>query len=324
MKRRPLLALLALLPLLLTGCLFVGPAGPYANGQVVNVSITQFAPGATVWLSECGPGQSPAPATGCQPSLTGQPNVRLDSRGSGSAHYTVRSVVNGISCAGYCTIVATDGKRVQTVPISFMRQGSLAIASGFATMPLNVYIGRFLSQTTLSNPVPLLVINPDTYKIDFYRNSDLPGSKPPATITVNLPSGKGVAVVAFPETANRIGVVQTPVPAPPAARQLRVTFVNAMQFTVTPKLDGVSGPALAPGRSFTLTVAPPSNVPAGDDSWEASYPPVGPGPTSCGAGNAGGLFTRGHGYVVTIVAQQPPNPGICPLTPQAVIQGGVG
>jgi hypothetical protein len=316
--------LLALLPLLLAGCLAVGPAGPYTNGQVVDISILQFPAGATVWLSECGPGQSPAPATGCQPSLTGQPRVRLDSRGSGSAHYPVRSKVNGIACAGYCTIVATDGKHVQTVPISFMRQGSLAIASGFATMPLDVYIGRFLYQTTLSNPVPLVVVNPDTYKVDFHRNSDLPGSKPPATTTVKLPSGKGVSVVAFPETANRIGVVQTPVPAPPAATQLRVTFVNEIQFTVTPKLDNVTGPALAPGRSFTLTVAPPSNVPNGDDSWEASYPRLTPGGPACGAGNAGGLFTRGHGYVVTIVAQQPGSGGACPYTPQAVIQGGVG
>ena len=248
--------LLALLPLLLTGCLAVGPAGPYTNGQVVDVSILQFPAGATVWLSECGPGQGPAPATGCQPTLTGQPMVRLDSRGSGSAHYPVRSKVNGIDCAGYCTIVATDGKHVQTVPISFMRQGSLAIASGFATMPLNVYIGRFLSQTTLSNPVPLLVVNPDTYKVDFYRNSDLPGSKPPATTTVKLPSGKGVSVVAFPKAGNAIGVVQTPVPAPPAATQLRVTFVNELQVTATPKLGTVAGPALAPGGPS------PSRLPA--------------------------------------------------------------
>ncbi len=322
MKRR---SLLALLPLLLTGCLFVSPSGPYTNGQVVNLSITQFAPGATVWLSECGPGQSPAPATGCQPSLTGQPSVRLDSRGSGAAHYAVRSVVNGIGCAGYCTIVATDGKRVQTVPISFMRQGSLAIASGFATMPLNVYIGRFLYQTTLSNPVPLVVVNPDTYKIDFYRNNDLPGSKPPATTTVNLPSGKGVAVVAFPKAGNAIGVVQTPVPAPPAATQLRVTFVNELQVTATPKLGTVAGPALAPGRSFTMTIAGRSNVPNGDDSWEVTYPRSQPGGGApCGAGNAGGLFYRGHSYVLTIVADGSPNPGFCPFTAQGVIQGGVG
>ena len=314
--------LLVLLPLLLAGCLSVSPAGPYANGQSVNVSIFQFPAGATVWLSECGPGQSPALATGCLSSRTGQPSVRLDSRGSGSAHYRVSSVVNGIACAGYCTIVATDGRHVQTVPISFMRQGSLAIASGFATLPLNVYIGRFLYQTTLSNPVPLVVVNPDTYKIDFYRNSDLPGSKPPATTTVNLPSGKGVSVVAFPQSGNRIGVVQTPVPPPPAAARLRVTFVNEMQVTATPKLDNVAGPALAPGRSVTLTVTPPANVPNGNDSWQVSYPRKAPGGTACGAGNAGGLFSRGHGYVLTIVAQQPGSGGACPFTPEAVIQTG--
>ncbi|HEX4017708.1 MAG TPA: hypothetical protein VHX15_13320 [Frankiaceae bacterium] len=311
--------------LLLAGCLAVGPAGPYQNGQVVDVSITQFAPNATVWLSECGPGQVPSPSHGCTASVAQQQAVRLGSGGSGSAKFRVTSTVGGLHCAGYCTVNATDGRRVQQTPISFLGKGSLNIAAGFDTKKFDLYIGRFLAQINNAQKIPDLDINPGGYKVDFYDDAagSLPGSTPLATINAIVAAGKGTAVTLFPVTATRVGLVQTTVPAPPAANRVRVTFVNETPVTVTPKLGTVTGTPVGTGRSVTLTLTGPANVPDGDDSWALSYAQRS-GPTACGTGDAGGFFHRGHGYVFTIVAPQPANgTPACPYTLEPVVQGGI-
>ena len=67
--------------------------------------------------------------------------------------------------------------------------------------------------------------------------------------------------------------MQTEVPAPPAANRVRVTFVNESPVTVTPKLGTVTGTPLATGKSVTLTLTGPANVPNGDDSYTLTYPP---------------------------------------------------
>ena len=314
-------------PLLLAGCLAVGPAGPYQNSQVVDVSITQFAPNATVWLSECGPGQVPSPSHGCTASVAQQQAVRLGSGGSGSAKFRVSSTVGGLNCAGYCTINATDGRRVQQVPISFLKQGSFAIAAGFDNKSFSVFVGHQLaSRLDNADTLPPGNVNPGTYKFDFFDNAAgiPPGGTPTISANVTVSPGKGTTAVLFPIAGNRVGLVQTPVPAPPAANRVRVTFVNETPVTVTPKLGTVTGTPLATGRSITLTLTGPVNVPNGDDSYTLTYPQRS-GPTACGTGDAGGIFFRGHGYVLTIVAPEPPNNGVpsCPYRLEPVILGGI-
>jgi hypothetical protein len=312
----------AVAPLLLGGCLAVGPAGPYQNGQVVDVSIAQFAPNATVWLSECGPGQAPSPSHGCTPSVAQQQPVRLGSGGGGSAHFKVTSTVGGLNCAGYCTINATDGRHVQQVPISFLKLGSFAIAAGFDTKAFSVFVGHQLtSRLNNASTLPPGNVNPGTYKFDFFDLSAgiPPGGTPTVSANVTVSPGKGTTAVLFPIAGNRVGLVQTPVPAPPAAGRVRVTFVNETPVTVTPKLGSVTGTPLGTGRSVTLTLIGPGTVPDGDDSWELSYSSPG---TACGTGSAGGLH-RGHGYVLTVVAPEPPGAGACPYTLESVILGGI-
>jgi hypothetical protein len=317
----------AFAPLLLAGCLAVGPAGPYTNGQTVDVSILGFAPNATVWLSECGPGQVVSPSRGCTASLSTQQAVRLGSSGSGSAKFRVSSSVGGLNCAGYCTINATNGVHVQQVPISFLKQGSFALAAGFDNKSFSVNIGHTLA-THLSNHnrLPVADVNPGTYKVDFLDEAAgiPPGGTPTISANVTVSSGKGTTAVIFPLAGNRVGLVQTEVPAPPAANRVRVTFVNESPETVTPKLGTIAGTPLAPGKRVTLTLTGAANVPNGDDSYTLTYPQRS-GSMSCGTGDAGGFFFRGHGYVLTIVSPQPPTTGVpaCPVPLEAVIQGGI-
>jgi hypothetical protein len=312
-------------PLLLAGCLAVGPAGPYQNGQVVDVSITQFAPNATVWLSECGPGQVPSPSHGCTASVAQQQPVRLGSSGSGSAKFRVSSTVGGLACAGYCTVNATDGRHVQQVPISFLKLGSFAIAAGFDDKTFSVFVGHELTSGLNNyNRLPRGDVNAGTYKFDFY---DLaanipPGGTPTISANVTVSPGKGTTAVLFPIVGNRVGLVQTPVPAPPAANRVRVTFVNETPVFVTPKLGTVTGPPLATGHSATLTLTGPVNIPNGDDSYTLTYPQRS-GSLACGTGSAGD-FQRGHGYVLTIVSPEPPNnTPACPYKLEPVILGGI-
>lgn len=317
----------AFAPLLLAGCLAVGPAGPYTNGQTVDVSILGFAPNATVWLSECGPGQVVSPSRGCTASLSTQQAVRLGSSGSGSAKFRVSSSVGGLNCAGYCTINATNGFHVQQVPISFLKQGSLNVAAGFDTKKFDLNVdGRFLGQISNTQKLPDLDLNPGPFKLDFFDNAAgiPPGGTPTATLNTVVSPGKGTAVVLFPVTSTKVGLVQTEVPAPPAANRVRVTFVNESPVTVTPKLGTLAGAPLATGKSVTLTLTGPANVPNGDDSYTLTYPQRS-GSMSCGTGDAGGFFFRGHGYVLTIVSPQPPTTGVpaCPTPLEAVIQGGI-
>jgi hypothetical protein len=318
---------LAFAPLLLAGCLAVGPAGPYTNGQTVDVSILGFAPNATVWLSECGPGQVVSPSHGCTASVATQQPVHLGSGGSGSAKFRVASSVGGLNCAGYCTINATDGHRVQQVPISFLKQGSFAIAAGFDNKSFSVFVGHILtSRLDNADRLPVGVVNPGTYKFDFFdlASNIPPGGTPTISANVTVSPGKGSTAVLYPLPGNKVGLVQTPVPAPPAADKVRVTFVNETPVTVTPKLGTVTGTPLATGKSVTLTLTGPANVPNGDDSYTLTYPPLS-GSTTCGTGDAGGLFFRGHGYVFTIVAPEPPNNGVpaCPYRLEPVILGGI-
>jgi hypothetical protein len=323
MLRRRLPLLVA--PLLLAGCIAVAPASPVTNGQVVTVALGGFLPNATVWLSECGPGQAPSPSRGCTPSLSTQQAVHLGPGGSGAAKFRVASSVGGLACGGYCTINATNGIHVQQVPISFLKQGSLNIASGFVSKDFDLYVdGRFLIKFNEGSPIPNLDLNPGTYKLDFYDNGAgiPPGGTPTLSTLATVAPGRGNAVAIFPVTATKIGVVQTPVPAPPAANRVRVTFVNTTPVLVTPKLGTVTGTPLATGRSETLTLTGPANVPNGDDSWELDYPPRS-GSQVCSTGDAGGLF-RGHGYVMTIVAPEPPTgPTTCPYSLQALVQNGI-
>jgi hypothetical protein len=315
----------AFAPLLLAGCLAVGPAGPYQNGQVVDVSILGFAPNATVWLSECGPGQPPSPSHGCTPSVAQQQVVHLGSSGSGSAKFRVASTEGGLACAGYCTINATNGQHVQQVPISFLKQGSFAIAAGFDNKTFSVFVGHELtSRLDNADRLPIGVVNPQVYKFDFFDNSAAipPGGKPTISAYVNVTPGKGTTAVLFPLAGNHVGLVQTEVPAPPGPGRVRVTFVNEAPVPVTPTLGTVTGTPLASGRSETLTLTGPGNVPDGDDSWALSYAQRS-GPTACGTGDAGGFFNRGHGYVFTIVAPEPGGTGACPYTLEPVVLGGI-
>jgi hypothetical protein len=237
----------------------------------------------------------------------------MGSGGSGTAKFRVSSTVGGLPCAGYCTINATNGIHVQQVPISFLQQGSFAIAAGFDTKAFSVFVGHELtSRLNNTNKLPVGNVNPGTYKFDFYDLSAgiPPGGTPTVSTNLTVSPGKGNTAVLFPLPNNRVGLVQTPVPAPPAANRVRVTFVNE-----TP---------LATGKSVTLTLTGPNNVPNGDDSYTLTYPQLS-GSTPCGIGDAGGLFFRGHGYVFTIVAPEPPNNGVpaCPYRLEPVILGGI-
>jgi hypothetical protein len=315
----------AFAPLLLAGCLAVGPAGPYTNGQTVDVSILGFAPNATVWLSECGPGQRPSPSRGCTASLADQQAVHLGSSGSGSAKFRVASSVGGLNCAGYCTVNATNGIHVQQVPISFLKQGSFSLAAGFDNKSFTINIGHTLAtHVSNHNGLPVADVNPGTYKVDFLDEAAgiPPGGTPTISANVTVSPGKGTTAVIFPLAGNRVGLVQTEVPAPPAADKVRVTFVNETPVTVTPTLGTVTGTPLATGKSVTLTLTGPNNVPDGDDSWALAYPPAS-GSTPCGTSDAGGFFHRGHGYVFTIVAPEPHGTGVCPYTLEPVVLGGI-
>ena len=314
-------------PLLLAGCLFVSPTSPLTNGQTVSVSLGGFLPNATVWLSECGPGQVPSPSRGCTASLSTQQAVHLGSSGSGTAKFRVFSAVGGLACAGYCTVNATNGIHVQQVPISFLKQGSFAIAAGFDTKSFSVFVGHELTpRLNNASTLPSANVNPGTYTFDFFDNAAgiPPGGTPTVSTNLTVSPGKGNTAVLFPLPNNRVGLVQTPVPAPPAANRVRVTFVNETPVTVTRTLGTVTGTPLATGKSVTLTLTAPNNVPNGDDSWGLSYPQLS-GTTPCSTGDAGGYFFRGHGYVFTIVAPEPPNNGVpaCPYRLEPVVLGGI-
>jgi hypothetical protein len=317
-----LAAVTALVAGSLSGCLAVGPAGPYRNGQLVDLSITQFDPGNTVWLSECAPGQVPSSATGCLPSRTGQPSVRLDSRGSGSAHFRVASRVANTTCAGYCTIVATNGKRLQSTAISFAAKGRVDLATGFDTEQVSIYVnGKFLYANQGAHGVPAFQATPGTYRFDFYAGGQPPANKPIVSTSVVVRSGQATSLVAFRTSASAFSLVKTQEPPPAPAGRLRVTIVNAMPVTVKAKVDNVSSPALAPGHAATLLVTPPSNIPNGNDSYELTYSPTPPGGSPCGLGNPGG-FVRGHGYVLTAIYARDSS-STCPYTIGPLLQGGV-
>jgi hypothetical protein len=306
----------------LSGCLAVGPAGPYKNGQVVDLSITQFDPGDTVWLSECAPGQVPSKGTGCLPSRTGQPSVRLDSRGSGSAHFRVASRVANTTCAGYCTIVATNGKRLQSTAISFAAKGRVDIAAGFDAEQVSIYVnGKFFYANQGAHGLPPFQAAPGIYRFDFYAGGRPPAIRPIASTSVVVLSGQATSLVAFRTSASAFKLVRTQEPPPAPAGRLRVTIVNAMPVTVTGKVDNVSSPALAPGRAATLLVTPPANIPNGNDSFELTYPPKPPGGSPCGVGNSGG-FVRGHGYVLTAIYARDAQ-ATCPYIIGPIVLGGI-
>jgi hypothetical protein len=304
----------------LSGCLAVGPAGPYRNGQVVDLSITQFDPGDTVWLSECAPGQMPSKVTGCLPSRTRQPSVHLDSRGSGSAHFRVASSVADTTCAGYCTIVATNGKRLQSTAISFAAKGRVDVAAGFDTEQVSIYVnGAFFYANQGAHGVPPFQAAPGTYRFDFYAGGRPPAIKPIASTSVVVRSGQATSLVAFRTSASAFSLIKTQEPPPAPAGRLRVTIVNAMPVTVTAKVDNVSSPALAPGRATTLLVTPPSNIRSGNDSYALTYPNPGGG-SPCAVGNSGG-FVRGHGYVLTAIYARYAQ-GTCPYLIGPILLGG--
>jgi hypothetical protein len=306
----------------LSGCLAVGPAGPYKNGQVVDLSITQFDPGDTVWLSECAPGQVPSTVTGCLPSRTGQPAVRLDSQGSGSAHFRVASRVANTMCVGYCTIVATNGKRLQSTPISFVAKGRVDLAAGFEAEQVAIYVnGKFFYANQGAHGVPSFDGAPGIYRFDFYAGGRPPAIKPIASTSVAVLSGQATSLVAFRTSASAFRLVRTQEPPPAPAGQLRVTIVNAMPVTVTGKVDDVSSPALAPGRAATLLVTAPSNIPNGNDSYELTYPANPPSGSPCRVGNAGG-FLRGHGYVLVAIYARNAQ-AACPYLIGPILQSGI-
>ena len=225
------------------------------------------------------------------------------------------STEGGLACAGYCTINVTNGEHVRQVPISFLKQGSFAIAAGFDNKSFSVFVGHELtSRLDNADRLPIGVVNPQIYKFDFFDLSAgiPPGGKPTVSAYVNVAPGKGTTAVLYPLPGNHVGLVQTEVPAPPAPGRVRVTFVNEAPVAVTPTLGTVTGTPLGTGRSETLTLTGPGNVPDGDDSWALSYTQRS-GPTPCGTSDAGGFFQRGHGYVFTIVAPQPARRRSLPL-----------
>jgi hypothetical protein len=307
--------------LLLTGCLAVGPGIPYKNGQAVDLSITQFNPGDTVWLSECAPAQTPTAATGCGTTLHGQPSAHLDSRGTGSAHFTVSSTVAGIGCAGWCTIVATNGSKVQIVPVPFVSTGSVEIGVLDMSQPHDIYVdGRLFHRTNVPHDgFAILHAAPGTYRIDDYLTASLPGGKPDASTTVTVEPGKDYGVLVYPTSSTRFSVTTGAVPPPPASGRLRVRFDNASPVTVTPHLGNLMGQPIAPGQGTTMILTGPSNVANGDDTWGATYPTSPPSATTCGVTGVRGGLSRGAGYVVTIVAAPEVAAGACP----ALIDGGI-
>jgi hypothetical protein len=307
----------------LSGCLAVGPAGPYKNGQLVDLSITQFDPGDTVWLSECAPGQVPSTVTGCLPSRTGQPSVRLDSRGSGSAHFRVASRVANTTCAGYCTIVATNGKRLQSTAISFVAKGRVDVAAGFDAEQVSIYVnGKFFYANQGAHGLPPFEAAPGTYRFDFYAGGRPPAIKPIVSTSVVVRSGQATSLVAFRTSVSAFRLVQTQEPPPAPAGRLRVTIVNALPVTVTAKLDSGTSQGVGAGRAATLLVTPPSNIPNGDDSFELTYPPHPSGGSPCGVGNAGGIFYRGHGYVLTAIYAREAS-ATCPYIIGPIVHGGI-
>ena len=308
--------------LLLSGCLAVGPGGPYKNGQVVDLSITQFDPGDTVWLSECAPAQVPSAATGCTPTRSGQQAVRLDSRGSGSTRFRVASRVANTNCAGYCTIVATNGKRTQTKAISFTAKGRVDIATGFDAALVSIYVnGKFFYANQNGRGMPPFDAAPGTYHFAFYEGSVTAASKPVATTSLSINGGQATSLVVYRPVGTKYVLIQTAEPPPVAAGKLRIRIVNATPLKVTPKVDGVTGAALAAGGTTTVLLSPPSSVPSGSDSVLLSYPSLPPATAACPAVAGGGAYQRGRGYVLTVVyAHQ--GATTCPYLIGQIVQGG--
>ncbi len=289
--------------LLLTGCLAVGPGIPYRDGQVVDLSITQFNPGDTVWLSECAPAQTPSVATGCGTTLHGQPTVRLDSRGTGSGHFTVASTVAGIGCAGWCTIVATNGSKLQTVPVPFASTGSVQIATLDMSQPHDIYVnGKFFHQTHIPRDgVTIVQGAPGSYRIDNYLSADLPGGAPLASTTVKMEAGKGYGMVLYPTSNTQWGLAVDRLPPPPAPGRVRVRFYNATPITVTPPLGSLTGTPIAPGQGTTMILTGPSNVPDGQDTWGGTYPASPGSSTICGSAINSAQLYRGQGHLLTLL-----------------------
>ena len=58
---------------------------------------------------------------------------------------------------------------VQQVPISFLKQGSFAIAAGFDNKTFSVFVGHTLPRaSTTPTGSRSAVVNPGTYKFDFF------------------------------------------------------------------------------------------------------------------------------------------------------------
>ena len=327
MIRRRWLALagLSALPALLTGCLSVSPSGALTDGQRVTVQVSQFPAGARVWLSECAPGQLPTAATGCTSTLHGQPSALLARSGNGSVSYPVRASVNGQTCAGYCTLAATDGRRVQTVAISFSRTGTLSVGNGFRAVPVDVYSdGRklvTLSSTSGSEASAQIQVTPGVHLLAFRRAGSPAGSAPLTSAAVTVPAGQDVFAVAHHlSSATSAGVTAVIAPAPPAANQLRIRFVNVTPATLTGAVDGTVGSAMAPGHSTDVTVVGPANIPAGNDSYSVGYPASPSTDGTCGVGNSGGL-SRGHSYVIVAVNDPGQGYSTCPVGLLGLVQG---
>jgi hypothetical protein len=310
-------ALTAMGILLLSGCLAVGPSGPYRNAQLVDLSITQFDPGDTVWLSECAPGQTPSPATGCTPSRTGQQAVKLDRQGSGSARFRVASRVAGTNCAGYCAIVATNGKRVQSQPISFVAKGRVDIATGFDAEPVSTYInGKFFYTNQNGRGMPAFDATPGIYRFAFYA-----AGRVVAATSLTVRAGQSTSLVVYRPVGTRFSLIQTLEPPPTVPGKLRISIVNATPVKVTPTVDGITGSAIGAGRSANLLVNPPAGVANGRDSVTLTYPALAPATTPCPAVSGGGAYQRGRGYVLTVVyAQQ--GTSTCPYLIGQLVQGG--
>lgn len=316
---------LSALPALLTGCLSVSPSGALTEGQRVAVQVSQFPAGARVWLSECAPGQTPAAATGCTSTLHGQPSALLPRSGSGTVSYPVHASVNGQSCAGYCTLAATDGHRVQTVAISFSRTGTLSVGDGFRGVAVDVYSDghKFVSLTsTAGNEASAPIqVTPGVHLLAFRRAGSPAGSAPLTSSAVNVPAGQDVFAVAHHlSSSTSAGVTAVIAPAPPAANQLRIRYVNLTPATLTGAVDGTSGSPMAPGHFADVTVVGSPNIPNGDDNYSVGYPADPSTDGLCGVGNSGGLY-RGHSYVIMAVNDPGQGYSTCPVGLLGLVQG---
>lgn len=305
------------LPLVLVGCVRVTPSSSLADGQSVSVAVSQFAAGARVWLSQCAPHQVPSPTTGCSASLAGQPSLVLDKTGNGSRSFVVRSTVNGTACAAACSIVATDGHRVQTATIGFRSTpGSLRIGNGLGHQAVDVYSdGAKVGTVPDIGSASSIPASAGTHAVAL-RAAGAPASATPlAAGTATVQSGTETSSVGRYGT-NGNGITSTYRPAAPAAGMLRVRWVNTMPVPITVTLAGVNGPTLAPGQSADMTVPGQAGVPDGNDNWTVDYASTPPGASRCGLGNAGGLV-RGNAYVLTVTSA--PESGVCPWSAYDVI-----